>query len=164
MTDKGGRKPGSDAAGVKVVVIYKIVKSAVELLIGCAFLALGSAGLPGEFAKLARAVRRHAAPAWGIALAERLADASTSHHVYVVAMAMIFDGILTGVEGWALYRGFAWGQWLVIGTTSSLLPWEGVTLIRHPSIGRSAILVVNVLIVAYLVRSRIRGVEKSVAP
>ena len=103
------------------------------------------------------------APAWGIALAERLADVSTSHHVYVVAMAMIFDGILTGVEGWALYRGFAWGQWLVIGTTSSLLPWEVVTLIRHPSIGRIAILVVNVLIVAYLVRSRVRGVEKSVA-
>jgi uncharacterized membrane protein (DUF2068 family) len=77
-------------------------------------------------------------------------------------MAMIFDAILTGVEGWALYRGFAWGQWLVIGTTSSLLPWEVVTLIRHPSIGRIAILVVNVLIVAYLVRSRTREVGKSV--
>lgn len=163
MTDKCGRKPGSDAAGMKVVVIYKIVKSAAELLIGCAFLALGSSGLAGKFAELARAVRHHAAPAWGIALAERLADVSTSHHVYVVAMAMIFDGILTGVEGWALYRGFAWGQWLVIGTTSSLLPWEVVTLIRHPSIGRIAILLVNVLIVAYLVRSRTRGLGKSVA-
>ena len=152
-------KPGSDAAGMKVVVIYKIVKSAAELLIGFAFLVLGSSGLAGKFAELARAVRHHAAPAWGIALA----DVSTSHHVYAVAMAMIFDGILTGVEGWALYRGFAWGQWLVIGTTSSLLPWEVGTLIRHPSIGRIAILVVNVLIVAYLVRSRTRGVEKSVA-
>ena len=163
MTDKCEMKPGSDAAGMKVVVIYKIVKSAAELLIGFAFLVLGSSGLAGKFAELARAVRHHAAPAWGIALAERLADVSTSHHVYVVAMAMIFDGILTGVEGWALYRGFAWGQWLVIGTTSSLLPWEVGTLIRHPSIGRIAILVVNVLIVAYLVRSRTRGVEKSVA-
>jgi uncharacterized membrane protein (DUF2068 family) len=149
------RLRSSDPVGLSLVIAYKFVKSAAEILIGTSFLVLGSAGLAKEFAKFAQGVRHHAAPSWSLSLAERLTDVSTAHNVFVIALAMIFDGVLTGFEGWALRRGYTWSRWLVVVTTASLLPFEAVTLARHPSVGRVAILAANVLIVVYLVKSQL---------
>jgi uncharacterized membrane protein (DUF2068 family) len=42
----------------------------------------------------------------------------------------------------------------VVATTSSLLPIEVVTLVRHPSAGRVMLVLVNALIVVYLIQRR----------
>jgi uncharacterized membrane protein (DUF2068 family) len=67
--------------------------------------------------------------------------------VLVVAVAVIVDGTVTLVEGWALHGRYRWSRWLVVATTSSLLPIEVVTLVRHPSAGRVMLVLVNALIV-----------------
>jgi uncharacterized membrane protein (DUF2068 family) len=147
--------PRSDSLGLNLVITYKFVKSFLEVLIGGAFLVIGSAGLAKEFAALAQSVRHHAAQAWSISLAEKLVDVSTVHNIFVIALALIIDGILTGFEGWALRRGYAWSRWLVVATTASLLPFEAITLTHHPSVGRFVILAANILVVGYLVRSQL---------
>jgi uncharacterized membrane protein (DUF2068 family) len=139
---------------LRLVIGYKFVKALAELAAGAAFLILGSVGLAEKLAHVAEEIRHHATEAWSVALAERLIDVSTAHHVLVVAVALIVDGTVTLVEGWALHRRYRWSRWLVLGTTSSLLPFEAVTLVRHPSVGRGALLLVNSLIVVYLIRSR----------
>lgn len=121
---------------------------------GPSFLILGSVGLAEKLTAIARVIRHHATEAWSIALAERLIYASTAHNVFIVAVAVIVDGIVTLVEGWALHGRYRWSRWLVVATTSSLLPFELVTLVRHPSAGRVMLVLVNALILLYLIQRR----------
>jgi uncharacterized membrane protein (DUF2068 family) len=139
-------------SGLRLIIGYKIAKAAVELLAGIAIFALGSAGATRDLVHVALLLRHHATEAWSIALAEKLLDVSTARHVMVVAVASVADGIVTAVEGWALYRGYAWSHWLVMLTTASLLPFEIIALARHFNIGRVLLLTVNLLIVVYLLR------------
>ena len=143
-------------AGLKVIIGYKFAKAALELLLGAAFLAFRSLGLVGKLVSIAQAIRHHATEAWSIALAEWLLDASTAHHVIVVALAVSADGIVTLIEAWALQRRYRWSGWLVIGTSASLLPFEVDSIRRHPSVGHIVLLLVNLGIVAYLVRREVK--------
>jgi uncharacterized membrane protein (DUF2068 family) len=99
---------------------------------------------------------RHHSQAWAIELAQLLTRASTPRGLVTIVVALFADGTLTLVEGWALIYGHWWGPWLVVVATGSLLPFEVVSLARHPHVGRALILVVNVAIVVYLGRTALR--------
>lgn len=142
--------PGSMPGGLKLIVGYKLSKAGAELLGGASIFILGSVGLAQKLSSVAQAIRRHATEDWSIALAEKLLDASTAHTVFVVAMAMLADAVVTSIEGWALYRRYTWSRWLVVATTASLIPFECVALVHHPNAGRALVLLVNLMIVVYL--------------
>lgn len=55
-------------------------------------------------------------------------------------------------EGTGLALGKRWAEYFTIITTSSLLPLEIYELAKHASMGKSVALVINVAVVAYLVR------------
>lgn len=150
----GRPRQRSSELGLRLIIGYKFVKGMIELLMGASFLFLGSVGLAEKLTAIVRVIRRHATEAWSIALAERIIHASTAHNVFVVAVAVIVDGTVTLVEGWALHGHFRWSRWLVVATTASLLPFEVITLVRHPSAGRVMLVLVNALIVVYLVQRR----------
>ncbi len=155
----------SAPTGLKVIVGYKLAKATVELLISATFFGMGFAGSARKLAYLAMGIRHHVTEAWSISLAERLLDASTAHHVFVVAMALLADGILTIIEGWALSRRYAWARWLVVATTACLLPFEVRAIMRHPNVGHVGVLLANVLIVIYLaVRGGAEGPKADVVP
>ncbi len=110
-------------------------------------------GLSAKLEGAARGHLRHHSQAWAIQLAELLTRASTPRGLVTIIVALVADGTLTLVEGWALIHGHWWGPWLVVVATGSLLPFrEVVALARHPHVGRALILVVNLAIVAYLIR------------
>lgn len=138
--------------GLKIIVGYKLSKAVAELLGGSSIFILGSAGLAEKLATVALLARRHATEPWSITLAEKLLDESTARNVFVVAMAMLADSLVTAIEGWALYKRYTWSRWLVVATTSSLVPFEIIALLHHPHAGRASILLINVLIVVYLLR------------
>lgn len=99
----------------------------------------------------------HFAGAWSIELARLLLNATQPRHASLVALALGFDGVFTIVEGWALRRRHAWGPWLVVASTSSLLPFEILALMHKVRWGRVFILVVNLWILGYLVWRRLRS-------
>ena len=150
--------PGAprDAIGLKLIVAYKFIKASAEGLFGGALLLFGTSHVTEGLRLGALRLQRHATAAWSLALSERLLQAATARTVLVVALAAVFDGVLSGLEGWALQRRYRWSSWLVVGTTVSLLPFELVELARRLSAGRVALLIVNTLIVVYLVRLRRR--------
>ena len=77
----------------------------------------------------------------------------TERRNLAVATAAIFlDGVAVMVEWYALRRGHAWGEWLVVGATSVFLPFEVVALVRRVHAGRVALFVLNLAIVLYLAR------------
>ena len=146
------RMDKSTPAGMKLIIRYKAVKAAAELLVSLTFFLVGSAGSAQKLAAAARLIRHHATEAWSITLAERLLDESTARHVFVVATALLVDGLITLLEGWALYRGFRWARWLVVAATAALIPFEIEGIIRHPTAGHVILLLLNAMIVVYLMR------------
>jgi uncharacterized membrane protein (DUF2068 family) len=144
-------KQPRNALGLRFIVGYKLVKAIAELLLGAVLLSLASAGSAGHLREVALNVRNHAAEAWSVALAERLVRASTERNLLVVGLAILLDGALSGIEGWALYHRYRWSRWFVVGATFALVPFEGLALASHFSVGRIALLIGNVSIVIYLV-------------
>jgi uncharacterized membrane protein (DUF2068 family) len=149
-------KTPAEPIGLRVIVGYKFAKAGLEILLGTLLLFFASAHVE-ELRALAANLRHHAAAAWSIALAEELVDAASGRKLVVAGLAAVFDGVLSAVEGWALVRRYRWGGWLVVVTTSSLVPFELIALARHLSPGRIVLLLVNAVIVLYLIRRETRS-------
>jgi uncharacterized membrane protein (DUF2068 family) len=139
------------ATGVKLIVTYKLVKSLLELALAFAIPVLIVAGAAEHVHALALAFRHHIVSAWNTRLANLLLMLTTRRHLELTAVVLAFDGALTFVEGWSLWRGHAWGAWLVVVATGSLLPFEIRELVRGVRIGPLAVVMVNALVVIYLV-------------
>ncbi len=64
------------------------------------------------------------------------------------------DGLLTLLEGVLLLRGHAWGEWLVVVALAALIPFEAISLERHPGPLKLVVLSLNLAIVVYLAARR----------
>jgi uncharacterized membrane protein (DUF2068 family) len=95
---------------------------------------------------------RHHSGAWSLRLADLVVRAASRRGLWTIVVALLADGALSLVEGWALVHGHWWGPWLVVVATGSLLPFEVLALLRHPHAVRAAVFLANVVIVAYLAR------------
>jgi uncharacterized membrane protein (DUF2068 family) len=152
-------RPGavaSPAAGVRAIVLYKCIKAAVEGLLAAAVTVLLATGWVDWARDVAATVREHVVHAWSVHLAEFALKSLTGKRLYWVVAALIADSIVSGVEGWALSRGYGWAQWLVVAATSLLLPVELRELAEHSTIGRLVIFAINLAITLYLLKRAMR--------
>jgi uncharacterized membrane protein (DUF2068 family) len=85
-----------------------------------------------------------------MSLANLLVTATTGRHLALTVVALALDGLLTSVEAWSLWRGYAWGAWLVVIATASLIPFDIWELVREPRMGRFLLVIVNGMIAVYL--------------
>ncbi len=149
---KKGRGAEAQESGVKAIVAYKFTKAVLQVIAAAVLFYGAHHGLAASLARFAEHLRHHAVNAWSniaVHAVERFLHAP--HSIVWTAYAALVDAVLSGVEGYALWRGYAWGEWLVVGTTSSLVPFELYALTRHLRVGRVILLALNLLIVAYLV-------------
>ena len=146
------RPPGPNDVGLRLVILYKSVKGALELA-ASALLALGIAfGLAEYLQDVIDRVHSHLTRAWSILLAEKVFVFATRHHLVLAAIALALDGSLTTFEGWGLHKRRWWAPWLVVIASGTLLPFEIRELMRGVKITRVLVLVVNLAIVVYLAR------------
>ena len=141
--------------GLLLIIAYKLIKGVLWFVIAAVLIVMMRMGLSAKLEGAAENLRHHS-QAWAIELAELLTRASTPRGLVTIIVALVADGTLTLVEGWALIHGHWWGPWLVVVATGSLLPFEVVAFVRHPHFGRALILVVNLAIVVYLIRKALR--------
>ena len=66
------------------------------------------------------------------------------------------------IEGVGLIGGWHWAEWMVVATTTLLLPYEVYEMIHHASWVKAGVIVLNVAIVWYLVH-RLRRDRKEAA-
>jgi uncharacterized membrane protein (DUF2068 family) len=99
---------------------------------------------------------RHQAHAWSLLFARLIVSAATKRGLWTLVVALVADGSVSLLEGWALLHGRWWGPWLVVAATGSLIPFEIVALAKHPHAVRATVLVVNVVIALYLARKALR--------
>jgi uncharacterized membrane protein (DUF2068 family) len=138
-----------------MIIGYKLLKSAAELLAGASVLLLPTGEMMDVIHALARDLSDLVAAAWSHALAGVLVRVTTPRHLDLIAAALVMDGLSSALEGWSLHGRYRWGRWLVVVATSALLPLEIVELARRLTVFRIALLLANVAIVLYLLRQRI---------
>jgi uncharacterized membrane protein (DUF2068 family) len=139
-------------AGLRFIIVYKFVKAVLQVAAAILLFYGAAHGLSARLADFADRLQEHAVHAWSNVFAAALERFVHSRHSLVwTADALLLDAILSTVEGWALSRGYTWGEWLVVGATALLIPFEIRALFHHLRVGRVLLLVVNVAIVAYLI-------------
>ncbi|HXX69322.1 MAG TPA: DUF2127 domain-containing protein [Polyangiaceae bacterium] len=134
-----------------LIIVYKFAKGGLWLALAAVFTVAIRMGLGDRMRGLAEHLRHHA-HAWSLELAQWLTRAASRRGLLTVTVALVADGIVSLIEGWALLHGRWWGPWLVVIATGSLLPFEIAALARHPHAVRFALFAVNVAIVGYLAR------------
>ena len=156
-----------DEAALRAVITYKWVKGVVQLLLFAALALTVAAGLGDELAGWAHEFRNHSTRAYAVLLGRTLERATSPRGLHITLLALLVDGTVTCIEGWALQRRHAWGPWLVVGVTGSLLPFEVYELFHHFRWIRLLVLLVNAAVVAFLVahaRAQVRGFEEEEQP
>ena len=151
-------------AGLQTIIVYKLAKSVVQALLGVASIWLLARGAEAGAATLAEFLLEHFTGAWALQVATVLVRATTAGRVKLLALAMMGDSVLSGVEGLALRAGRWWAPWLVVIATSALLPIEIWEVVRRPAWGRAGIIVVNLAVVAYLLRAAAREHRAAMPP
>jgi uncharacterized membrane protein (DUF2068 family) len=153
LTDaKLAPRPAKKSFGIRAIVTYKTVKAAVQGGAAVTLIALWPFGLPAQIQEFALALRHHVTHGWALRFAETLVRHTSRRSLKWTIVALALDAILTGIEGWSLAAGYAWGPWLIVLATSSLLPFEIYEFLRKPRILRALLFLINLLIVIYLGR------------
>jgi uncharacterized membrane protein (DUF2068 family) len=141
----------SRAVGLRLIITYKVLKAALQAALAALLPILQRLGVTSDWAVRMTHLAEHVAHRSTAALARRIAALLTPTHLALISVALALDAALSGFEAWALHRRFRWAPWLVVVAGSTLIPFEVVELARRPRVSRAAILVVNLVIIAYLV-------------
>jgi uncharacterized membrane protein (DUF2068 family) len=139
--------------GLRVIIVWKIIKSALLVGLAISAFALVHSDLHALGTRVVTWLGIDpAGPRVGRFLV--MLAGMTPKRVAAIGIGALLYAAVLGVEAWGLHRRRAWAEWLTIIVTSSLIPLEIYELARHPSTGKVLTLIANVAIVIYLGRHR----------
>jgi uncharacterized membrane protein (DUF2068 family) len=113
---------------------------------------LAASGRIEAVRELARAWQEHVGHHLVIVAGRGLAMLLSERGLRWVEIGLALDAVVSAFEGFALWRGWWWGPWIVAVATGVPLPFELVQLLHRPRPARFALLAVNAAVVVYLVR------------
>jgi uncharacterized membrane protein (DUF2068 family) len=143
------------AAGLYTVIAIKAGKGLLLLAIGLGIFSLLDENLRAEFERFVRFIRQDPESELWTALGNRV-QRITPQNIRWLASGTVLYAALLFVESLGLARRSSWAVWLAIGETAFFIPLEIFDLVREFRPAVLAVLVVNLLIVAYLARNRRR--------
>jgi uncharacterized membrane protein (DUF2068 family) len=149
--------------GIRVIVAYKLVKAAVQLALAPGVYLLSRTAADRLHAFAERLCEEAVSPP-ALRLAHALLRVSSPRFLAVVAVALVVDGVISLVEGWALHRRLWFAEWMIVVATAGLLPLELTALVRHPHPGHALVVAANLAIVVYLVYRRARHLPPAPTP
>ncbi|HEY2585562.1 MAG TPA: DUF2127 domain-containing protein [Tepidisphaeraceae bacterium] len=158
-------EPKSESRGMLMLIgAFKLLKGALLVAIGFGVHHLVNRDAGEILIKWARAVRIDPQSHYLHTLIAKVTGLSP-HTLRELSVGTFIYGALFLVEGGGLLLRQRWAEYMTVISTSLLLPLEVYEVVREPHVKRIALLVANVLIVAYLVlnlyRTRRRAGEKS---
>jgi len=136
---------------VRLIALFKLLKGILLIAVGVAALKLlhtDIAGVVEDWARLLGFLQN--SRFLGRALSA--AAALTPDRVRDVIVGSFLYGGLFLTEGIGLWLLKRWAMWFTVIITASFLPIEIYELAHHPSVGKIALLVINLGLVAYLIR------------
>ena len=129
---------------------FKLVKALFFIALGLGLLSFYQ---PAFLASLYRLAEELPYRTEQHALREAIAFLSglSPSRIQLLATATFLYSTLFVIEGYGLWRGRYWAEWLTVIATSSLIPFEIFELARHPTWNKVFVILANVAILAYLV-------------
>jgi uncharacterized membrane protein (DUF2068 family) len=135
---------------LRLIAVFKLTKAVFFTALGLGLLELYD---PAFLASLYRLANELPYRAEQHALRGAIAFLSglSPTRIELLATGTFVYASLFIVEGYGLWRGRYWAEWLTVIATSSLIPFEVYELARHPTLNKVGVIVGNVLILGYLV-------------
>jgi uncharacterized membrane protein (DUF2068 family) len=134
---------------LRTIALYKLLKVVILLLAAYGEVRLHDATLSAKILSWAAALPHGLehdlvtrALVWFSGLSES--------RVHALRFVTFTYAAVFAIEGIGLWMQRRWAEWLTTIITASLIPLEVWELIHRPSLGASAVLVANALIVGYL--------------
>jgi len=146
-------RPFARTTGLRLVALFEAGKGLLVLLVGLELLSLVHQGAQNVGEEIVERfhlnfARRH--PRILLYAVTHLNDSN----VRLLALAALAYSTVRFVEAYGLWRVRAWAEWFAIVSGGVYLPFELYELIRHPTLVKIVVLLVNAAIVAYLVYVR----------
>lgn len=139
--------------GLRVIIVWKLVKGALLLAVAITALLLRHSDIHAVGVGLVEWLGLDPASPRMTHWLDKLLSLDASSMMKLAAGAFAV-GALMFFEAWGLHRRKKWAEWLTIIVTASFIPLEVYHLVHHPSLGKVLTLVANLAIVAYLSRHR----------
>jgi uncharacterized membrane protein (DUF2068 family) len=140
---------GHHDRGLLAIGIFKLTKSAFFFCVGIGVFELLHKDLGNVAMRLAQILHRDPEGRFVGFLMEKVELVDT-HHLRELGFFAFAYSALALTEGIGLMLEKTWAEFLTVGLTISFLPWELYELIRRPDLIRVALLVGNLIVLAYL--------------
>jgi uncharacterized membrane protein (DUF2068 family) len=141
--------------GLRLIAVYEAAKGAIVLLAGCGVLALAGRNLQALGESLVDHLHLNPASGMPRVFLHALADVH-DRQLWMVAAGAAVYAVVRFVEGWGLWYGRRWAEWLGVVSAGIYVPFELREIAREPSALHFGILAVNLAIIAYLGRELAR--------
>lgn len=148
----------SHVVGLRTVAILEIAKGLLVALIGLWLISLLHRGI--DIAGIAHKILHvlHVDPVWHLSrvflgAARRLKDMNL---MAVAAVAEVYSA-MRFLEGYGLWKGRVWAQWLALVSGMIYVPLELNEVLRRPTALRFAVLFVNLAVVVYMAYVRVQS-------
>jgi hypothetical protein len=149
----GPKQPHTPATtGLKLIIAYKALKAPVMIGLAVWLTVVPSHAFDilAEVAEELSFGNRFFSP-----LGDWIGDHLSSRALRGATAIAWLDGLFTAAEAVLLILRKPWSEWMVAIGLGALLPFELISLVRKPSVGKLVVLLINAVVVAYLVRRRI---------
>lgn len=134
---------------LRIIAAYKLVKALGLLIVAVAAFDLVQSARIEALANWIMQLPIHHGHRLLMRLIDRLLGISPSEFFALGAAACVYATLFT-VEGWGLWRGKRWAEYLTVIVTASLIPLEVWEIVHHPTWLKVAALALNIAIVLYL--------------
>lgn len=154
-TTAGPDHRGDGGSTLRVIAGFKLLKALVLIGAGLGVLGLLDADSHQAFVDWLDALSLREGRRLTSELASRAADAlgaATPGRLVLVAIGCFVYGGVFLVEAVGLWLKKRWAEYLTTIMTASLLPFEAIELFHRLTVPRALTLVVNLLVLAYLIR------------
>src|SRR5262245_9788648 len=134
---------------IRLIGLFKLVKAAMLVALG-----LGALSMRHDHSWLNSWIHALAADPHGHYVARLIAEVSSLrvHQLVEIGVGSLLYAAVFAVEGVGLILRKAWAEVMTVIITTSFVPLEIYELIEHTSWAKVAVIVVNVFVVAYLLR------------
>ena len=145
----GTLRPPPGPWGLRVIGTYKLAKAVVLIAAGLVVLRLDPDAVARHSAHLATRLRLDPDNRLVHRALARLSGLDSTR-LEEIGVGVVVYGLLYVVQGVGLLLQQRWAEYLVVVSTSLLIPVEVFEFLRRPRIVPAVVVVVNLVIVAYL--------------
>ena len=148
--------PNKTTVALRTVAVFEAAKGLIVLLLGLGLLRLVHKDVDDVAEQIIRFL--HASPGGRlsnlfIAAARKANDKS----LWAVAAAAAVYAMVRFAEAYGLWYEREWAEWFALLSGALYLPWEVLSIIRHPIALKWVVLVFNLLIVLYMLMLRLQA-------